>query len=127
MTDYSYANRGPEHKAAAAEYYRTHKDKWANVNRDDATDYLAPPKPSADDRRVQQYRDWFSGPQDKPAPVFFSAEYVQQLADLHRQKMERVAASSEVRNALYLNSLKYYTERDEDMPGAEKKWFNKTV
>lgn len=124
MTDYSSA--GEHRREYNADYYRANKHIWANVNKErPSPQYLALPTQATDDQRVRKYSEWFSGPQDTPPPVFFSAAHVQDMAALQRAKIERVAESSEFRNALYLNNLKYYMARDEEMPGDEKKWFKR--
>ncbi|QKE44436.1 hypothetical protein [Yaravirus sp. 'brasiliensis'] len=112
----------PEYHAA---YYRANKHKWVDVNKDENMPYLAAPVELTDDDRVKLYSDWFSGPKTTPAPVFFSPEQIQQMADEHRARMEAVAASSSYRNALYLNHLKHYMATGDEMPGADKKWFGK--
>jgi hypothetical protein len=123
MTDYSRA--GPQRREANAKYYRTNKHLWVNVNKEDHMPYLEVPVKPTEDQRVQQYSDWFTKHDGTPPPVFFSAEYVQELAAIQRKKIERVAESSEFRNALYLNNLKHYMAVGEEMPGSEKKWFGK--
>lgn len=126
MTDYTYANGGETRKATNAKYYLANKHKWVNVNKEDPSmPYLAPPAKTTEDKRVQQYSDWFTKHDGTPPPVFFSPEQIQLMAELHHEKMRRVAEASEVRNALYINALKHYATVGEEMPGDEKKWFGK--
>jgi hypothetical protein len=106
-----------------ARYYRDHRHKWVDANKDDHMPYLGVPEKLTDDDRVRQYSDWFTRHDGSPAPVFFSEEQLQRQAAEHRNKMQAMAESSSFRNALYLNNLKHYMATGDEMPGAEKKWF----